>query len=228
LASSDEDGRNSPNVNRYFDQPQAGYTLAGGPDNGLLPTDRPHVFKFTGAYSLNWNDRFGFGGSNETSFQVFTTAQSGTPLTSVVAVNGIDFVVLSKRGDLGRTETFTQTDFAVRHRYRFGRDNRFTLVGEVDFINLFNEANETNRANLIDDINDYTVETLVSPALQAQCAATMNHQPCLIGGYQILQNSGAPTIASQASDVANRNPLYNRTSDFQGPRTVRFGFRLLF
>jgi hypothetical protein len=41
LASSDEDGRLSPNVNRFFDLPHAGYTVAGGPDNGRLPTDRP-------------------------------------------------------------------------------------------------------------------------------------------------------------------------------------------
>lgn len=40
LASSDEEGRLSPNVNRFFDQPQAGFTASGGPDNGLLPTDR--------------------------------------------------------------------------------------------------------------------------------------------------------------------------------------------
>jgi hypothetical protein len=67
LASSDEEGRTDPNVNRYFDQPQAGFTVSGGPDNGRLPTDRPHVLKAFGAYRLNW-DRFGLWKSNETAF----------------------------------------------------------------------------------------------------------------------------------------------------------------
>lgn len=226
LASSDEDGRLSPNVNRYFDQPQAGWTVAGGPDTGKLSTDRPHVIKFYGAYSLDWTRMFEGATGNSTDFQFFTTAQSGTPITSVIAVNGIDTVVLTKRGDLGRTELFTQTDFAVRHRFRFGNDNRFTLVGEFDILNLFNEANVTNRYNLKDIVNDYSVETLIPAADQAACAAANNHQPCLIAGYKIFQNSGSPTFATQAE--ANRSLLYNQPTTYQGPREVRFGVRFLF
>lgn len=40
LASSDEAGRSSPNVNRFFDLPFLGYTAAGDPENGRLATDR--------------------------------------------------------------------------------------------------------------------------------------------------------------------------------------------
>ena len=227
LASSDENGRLSPNVERYFDQPGAGYTLAGGEDNGLLSTDRPHVVKFNGAYNFNWGDRFSFGSGHETSFQVFTTIQSGTPITSVLSLNNID-TIITKRGDLGRTEVFTETDFGVRHSYRFGRDNRFTLIAEVDILNLFNEANVTNRDNLIDLTNDYNVTSLNSDAVNAACVASGNNQPCLIAGYKIFQVSGAPLIATQASSAANRSPLYDRASAFQGPRQVRFGLRFLF
>ncbi len=54
-ASSDEEGvRSDVNVNRYFDLPIAGFSASGGPDNGPLATDRPHVFKAFGSYSLNW------------------------------------------------------------------------------------------------------------------------------------------------------------------------------
>ncbi len=38
---------------------------------------------------------------------------------------------------------FTQTDFAVRHKIRFAE--KYTLVAEMDFINLFNEQNELQR-----------------------------------------------------------------------------------
>ena len=227
LASSDEDGRLSPNVNRFFDQPGANYTIAGGEDNGVLSTDRPHVLKFNGAYNLDWKDRFGISGNHETSFQVFTSFQSGTPITTTTSFNNIA-TVLTKRGDLGRTELFTETDFSVRHRFRFGRDNRFTLVGEVDILNLFNEANETNRSNDIDTTNDYDVRNLLSAAQNAACATAGNQQPCFIAGYKIFQVSGAPFVTTQANLAVNRSPLYNLANSFQGPRQVRFGMRFLF
>ena len=53
------------------------------------------------------------------------------------------------RGDLGRTELFTQTDFAITHRYKFGQDGRFGLAFEVNFINLFNENNVTDIFNVV-------------------------------------------------------------------------------
>jgi outer membrane receptor protein involved in Fe transport len=53
LASSDEEGRTSPNVNRYFDLPWIGYTEKGTFAEGRLGTDRPHTFKLYGAYTLN-------------------------------------------------------------------------------------------------------------------------------------------------------------------------------
>jgi hypothetical protein len=231
LASSDEDGRLSPNVNRFFDQPQAGWTVAGGPDNGVLPTDRPHVLKFAGAYSLDWNKRFGFMPNNSTEFQVFTTVQSGTPITSTITVSLVDFIVLSKRGDLGRTEMFTETDFAIRHRIRFGKDNRFTLVLEGDVLNLFNEANELNRDNDISQIDFAANDPSYGLITQAQydaCAAANNHSPCLIAAYRNFQNNGAPLIATAATAAVNRNPLYDKANSFQGPRTIRLGVRFVF
>src|SRR5262249_8361613 len=54
LASSDESGRVTPNVNRFFDLPQVGFTASGTPDNGLLATDRPHVFNAYGGYDFKW------------------------------------------------------------------------------------------------------------------------------------------------------------------------------
>ena len=34
---------------------------------------------------------------------------------------------------------FSQSDLGIRHRYRFGRENRFSVVGMVDILNLFDE-----------------------------------------------------------------------------------------
>lgn len=231
LASSDEDGRLSPNVNRFFDQPQAGWTVAGGPDNGVLPTDRPHVLKFYGGYSLDWNKRFGMLSNNSTEFGLFTSVQSGTPVTSTVTITGVDFIVLNKRGDMGRTEMFTETDFSVRHRVRFGKDNRFTLVLESDILNLFNESNESNRDNDISQIDfpaDDPALGLITQAQSDACNAADNRSPCLIAAYRNFQSNGASQIAVIATDAANRNPLYNKANSFQGPRTIRLGIRLIF
>ncbi len=233
LASSDEEGRLSPNVNRYFDQPHAGWTMAGGPDNGVLPTDRPHVFKAYGTYILDWNKRLGMGSGMSTEFQMYGTVQSGTPLTSFVSLNNIDFIVATKRGDMGRTPTFSQFDFALRHRVRFGRDNRFTIVAETDILNLFNQSAVTNKYNFlnIDGYSSLDGWDLVTPAELAACAATPpngDYQPCYIAGYKRFQQNGSPQILASATDPANRDPLYNQPTSYQAPRSVRFGLRFLF
>lgn len=226
LASSDEEGRLSPNVNRYFDQPQVGWTVAGGPDTGLLNTDRTHVLKFYGAYSLDWNERFGLAPNNSTEFQLFTSVQSGTPLTSIVAVSDID-VVLSKRGDMGRTPVSSTTDFAIRHRVRFGRDNRFTIVGETDILNLFNSATPTNFGTFITQLG-YDVREALPAAQNEACAMSGNQQPCYIAGYKLFQQNGAPGFLPEASDPDNNYTTYNKPTVFQGRREIRFGLRFIF
>ncbi len=195
----------------------------------VAPTvsDRPHVFKFAGAYSLDWNKRFGFGSNNTTEFQTFFTAQSGTPLTTVADVAGYDTIILNGRGDLGRTGRFTSTDFAIRHRYRFGRDNRFTLVGEIDVLNLFNESNELARFTLIDQ-TVYNLEDPANGLVSVQEEETLSSAALLRLAQQRFQANGAPGILSQATDLANREQRFNLPNSFQAPREFRFGFRLLF
>lgn len=227
LASSDEDGRVSPNVNRFFDLPFAGFTAAGGPDNGRLPTDRPHALKFYGAYSLDWNKRFGVGG-NSTEFSLFTTAQSGTPLTTEIDVLGIDTVPLFGRGNLGRTEMFTQTDVAIRHKYRFGRDGRFTIVGEFDILNLFNEANELDRFTFINGTSFSLVEPELGLITEAE-SELPNALNLAIARFQRNGAQGAIIDFINNPDLGGGNdPRYRRSSLFQAPREIRFGFRFLF
>lgn len=142
LASSDEAGltgnaRLAPGVTRSFDLPYIGFTATGEPDNGRLETDRPHVFNAYGAYIFDW-----FGSkANSTEFSAFQTVASGTPQTTrIYIVSNITPTIFTKRGDLGRSPTFSQTDFNITPRYRFGRDNRFTVVGDLNFLNLFDSS----------------------------------------------------------------------------------------
>jgi hypothetical protein len=209
LANSFEAGRTSPNVNRLFDLPFAAYTLNGEPALGRLPTDRPHVFKFYGSYEHSWS------GSNSTDFSVYTTAQSGTPLTTVITLYNLNPTFVYGLGDLGRTEAFTQTDFAIRHRYRFGSDQRYTLVLDLDILNLFNESNELGR------------QTTLSPTNITGSALKIGDEVQTI--RRIFNGGIRDSVLNYINASADRKySTYNLTNSFQGPRSVRFGFRLEF
>jgi hypothetical protein len=122
------DYRPGGNANRYFDLDEALYDAHG--HNGLygpLPTERPHVFKFYGAYEFKFGTQIG----------TFFRASSGTPVTTQVqTVNQIPFYV-EGRGDFGRTPTWNQTDLMVAHEIKFGDVKKLRF--EFNMINLFNQ-----------------------------------------------------------------------------------------
>jgi len=220
LASSDEAGRSSPNVNRFFDLPFLGFNANGDPDNGLLATDRTHVFKAFGGYSHDWSS------SNRTTVSAFTTAQSGTPLTTFYTLYAVTSALLNERGDLGRTEMFTETDLSVSHRYRFGRDNRFTLQPFVDIRNLFDEKNVLGV--------DQTISTadLRASNLAANGCTTCGGEAAVF--QTIFNGPGIQTyinnyLTNPATSVTNRTRnTYGLANNFQAERNVRFGFRFFF
>lgn len=224
LASTDEAGRNSPNVNRYFDLPPLGYTADGDPDNGLLATDRPHVFKAYGGYTFDWKGN----GVNRTGISAFTTIESGTPQTTIYNLYSLGTTVLNGRGDLGRTEMFTETDLGVNHRYKFGRDNRFAIEGFVDIRNLFNEKNVLGTQNNISAQN-FSGATLSTA--QAGCTTCNGELPT----FQTIFNGGGirqfvlnyinSPVTSQSAQTLN---TYGLANSFQTERNVRFGFRFFF
>jgi hypothetical protein len=240
LSSSDEEGRSDPNTERYFDQPEAGFTVAGGPDNGRLPTDRPHVFKASGAYRLDW-DRFGLWKNNSTQVGFFGFIESGTVITSFVSVNSIEQIILSKRGDQGRTPVLSQIDMVAHHYIKFGKDSRFTLALDADIQNLFNQHIVTNKGlnpsgqggNRIETVGFSVVDPafhLVSQADTDRCNANaMTRQQCLlIAGYRTFQRNGSPEMLAAAIAPENRNVYYNFPYQWQGKRQVRYGIRFLF
>ncbi|MGD9560899.1 MAG: carboxypeptidase regulatory-like domain-containing protein [Pyrinomonadaceae bacterium] len=224
LASSDENGRTSPGVNRFFDLPYIGFTATGEPDNGRLGTDRPHVFNAYGAYIFDWIG----SKTNSTELSAFQTISSGTPQTSqIYMVTNITPTIFTKRGDLGRTPTFSQTDFNVTHRYRFGRDNRFTLVGDLNFLNLFDQATVTGLFTAL----GRPQATMIGPTF-----GFPDNGPAYINAF----NSGSllPQInsfldgtlgcATPGTCINRKDSRYGQPNAFQAPRSVRFGFRFLF
>jgi len=226
LASSDEAalgaGRTSPNVNRFFDLPPFGFNANGEPDNGRLATDRPHVFKAFGGYSFDW----GTSNTNRTTVSAFTTIQSGTPLTTIYDLYQLGTTILFGRGDLGRTEMFTETDLSISHRYKFGRDNRFTVEGFVDFRNLFDEENALQAQTSI-STTIFTAGNLTTGGCTT-CTSEGSVFNTIFNGAGIQTPVVNFLNAQVAGSAGARRNDYGLTNTFQNPRDVRFGFRFFF
>ncbi|HEX8639059.1 MAG TPA: hypothetical protein VF692_13405, partial [Pyrinomonadaceae bacterium] len=229
LASPDEAtaatgvGRTTPNVNRDFDRPQVGFTASGEEAVGLLPLDRTHVFKASGTYSFDW----WASKTNTTDVSFFTTAQSGTPMTTFVSVFGVP-IPQTRRGDLGRTEAFTQTDLNLTHRYRFGRDERFTIAADFNVLNVFNENNVLAvNQNLHSASFGLSTSAVNNCGANYVCAINFLTGGGVLSQYAAAENSFAPSAAvfgvNAARNIAFRQPIVR-----QEARTIRFGFRFLF
>ncbi len=219
LASSDEphlvEGRLAPGVSRAFDLPFIGFTARGEKDNGRLQTDRPHVFNIYGAYIFNWMG----GNTNSTEIAGFQTVTSGQPQTTTIyGASTVTPQILFGRGDLGRSPMFSQTDLNLTHRYRFGSDSQFTLAFDLNFLNLFDQSTVTG---IYTTMNPSTAQ-INGPAL-----GFPNTTTGYVNGYTdgTLLNAILARIASQPdrSDIRYKQPFL-----YQSPRTVRFGFRILF
>lgn len=216
LASSDENGRTSPGVNRFFDLPHLGFTAAGTPDNGRLATDRPHVFNMYGAYNFNWFEKVK---NNETLLSLFSTIQSGTPITSFYSLYAA--AVLSGRGNLGRTPVFTNTDFAVSHRVKFGSNERLGLAFDFNVLNIFNEGNVLGVVSSPGAINP-SISTLGLPAAVNDEPKAINYilTTGILSNYNtFLNDPTAPQRKTTALGMGN---------SFQGGRQVRLGVRFTF
>jgi hypothetical protein len=92
LASSDEEGRNNPNGERFFDMWYLPFDKNLNPIDGPLGTDRPNSFKAYGSYA------FPFG----LSVGLVANAYSGTPVTEEWIVDTEGYYPYN-RGNLGRT-----------------------------------------------------------------------------------------------------------------------------
>lgn len=91
LSSSDEGGRNSPNVERNYDLWFMPYDLKGNPLDGPLQHDRTHYFKLYGSYAFPFGLTVGIVGYG----------RSGLPLTTMLYMNNV-YVYPNNRADLGR------------------------------------------------------------------------------------------------------------------------------
>jgi hypothetical protein len=119
---------------------------------------------------------------------------------------------------------FSETDFSVKHTYKFGRDGRFSFQPYLNILNLFDEKNELTRQTTI-AVSNFTASSLVSGGCPATVCTgeTTAIKQVFNGGIRqyVLNNIAANPGARQRND-------YNLTNGFQTARQVRFGARFFF
>ena len=200
LASSDENGRTSPNVSRYYDSLFLSFDEKGNETIGRLNTDRPVQFKLQGSYTMPWN----------TSIGVNFQAASGLLQSSTVNYQGVP-IYFNGRGDLGRMPVFNQTDLLINHDFRLGGSKSITL--QMNVTNLFDQDTPTRLA-----FAAYR-DALVIPNFASRPADAF-FQP---GGFDTVSIQAARLPAS-----GRPQPTYNQADQFQGARSIRvmarFGF----
>jgi hypothetical protein len=134
LASSDEDGRTAPNVNRFFDSIENSFDMNGNLVYGRLGTDRPHQFKGQFLY------RFPF----DLTMGIDQRIASGIPISEEATVaGGVPFFPFG-RGNLDRTDVVSQTNLKLTQDVRLGK---YTVQLGMTVQNLFDQDAVTRRYN---------------------------------------------------------------------------------
>jgi hypothetical protein len=206
LASSDENGRTSPNVNRYFDLPWVGIDESGKYTYGRLATDRPHTFKFWGAYTLKSK-------AGSTTFSPMVQWYSGIPCTTEANVVSSLPAYPYGREDLGRTPMFFNTDVNLAHEFaplksREGMKFRFDFTA----FNLFNTAITTD-----------IYKTMLHPddgQIQFKTASGDDDYAAVFKGFN--------TQSLMKAQGIRQYPLYKMNSAWQRERSLRLRLSFVF
>jgi len=200
LASTDENGRTSPNVNRYFDLPWLGYTEKGTMADGLLATDRPHTLKFFGGYTAK--SLLGY-----TTLSPNMSVYSGVPLTTEINAISTTPVYPYGRGDMGRTPVFYNFDLNLMHDFPVWKAKEsMKLRFEFTVFNLLNSSIVTNKNAVLLHPDDGQLD--------------FAHDADIFKGFN--------TVGLMKAQDLRINPLFNQGSEFQGPRSARLQLTFFF
>jgi hypothetical protein len=113
-------GRNAPNNSRAFDEPFFYYGANGKVNDGLLPTDRPNVFKGYAYYELPWLRKF------STTFGIFQYLYQGSPISSFVDVGN------SFSPDVTNPGSVTNAEGGAFPTYIVGRDKFLPIAQDAN------------------------------------------------------------------------------------------------
>ncbi len=212
LASSDENGRTSPNVERYFDGQYLTVDKNGDPVYGLLPTDRPHYLKIQATYDFPWGTNVG----------LFQQVSSGGPKSTAINLLGYNPTFINGRGDLGRLPTTSQTDLSLTHQFRLFGENRIGFIMNVD--NLFDQDGVLNM-NTSPWRDSFSVPSSIASSVTTPGVLSQRDDYLLNHGYDPIELVAAMRAAgSRMRD----NSLFGKPTSFQGRRQLRVAVKYTF
>jgi hypothetical protein len=125
LSSTDEFGRNSPNVERSFDLWFMMYQMDGTPIDGTLPQDRTHYIKAYGSYTFPIGLTVGAA----------VYGRSGNPISTQLAFNN-SYIYPNGYGDLGRLPFTAWADVYAEWAIKVG--GRYTVALNTQINNVTN------------------------------------------------------------------------------------------
>ncbi len=125
LSSTDEFGRNSPNVERSYDIWFMMYEMDGTPINGRLPQDRTHYIKAYGSYTFPIGLTLGFA----------AYGRSGNPISTRLPFNNA-YIYPNGYGDLGDLPFTAWADVYAEWALKVA--GRYTLAFNVQISNVTN------------------------------------------------------------------------------------------
>lgn len=233
-------GRNAPNNSRAFDEPFFYYGANGNLNNGLLPTDRPNVFKGYAYYELGWLHNF------STNIGIFQNFMQGTPISSYVdvgqsfapdlgaynvpnaeggafptyIVGRSNFLPISQDPTTGaitvgdpiqrRTPWFIQSDLQLTQNYKISENKALSF--SVTVPNAFNQHSTVAYWSSIE--SDFYPQYLAptSAACGAQNAAAT---PAIAGSACTQSNNGYQFYAAVMSPY-NYKALFNTAGGVTG------------
>ena len=167
---------------------------------------------------------------SSTDLSFFFQALQGTPQTTFITVVATS-IPLSKRGDLGRTPAFLQTDLSWTHHYRFGEGDRpYELAFDFNVLNVFNQNTVTslftNRYRTTNTIGATDIDPSYVAATQTLIPILNKILTGQIGTQLTqLENGGLPSLTGRPNP---HRADYGLPSGYQGIRNVRFGVRFTF
>jgi len=200
LASSDEFGRNDPNIERYFDELHNAFDQNGHEVVGPLNTDRPHQFKAQVLYRAPWGTNIG----------VNSSWLSGTPVSEEVTFRGVPFFPHG-RGNLGRTDSLSQTDLLLSHTFPLGR---YGFEASINVLNLFDQKAVTRIGN-----NHYREDMCKQPG---------PYLPGCTAGTAEKVFFSQPFDTDKIMASAPVQPTYKKALSYQAARGVRMGVKFTF
>jgi hypothetical protein len=229
-------GRQSPNNNRSFDEPQMQFTSHGKPFGGPLPTDRPNTFQGFASFRQKW-----FGGDSQLGLS--QSFYQGTPLSTcwptLTSTSSCQFVEdqgnwvnlhRASNGDVvvdsithgRRTPWFIQTGANVTHYVHVSKDHENRKFGgEVNVYNVFNEHAPTA-------YYDLPITSATFPTDRSN-PTNFDYKSLTSGwDYAAVSNSpggGANNAVAQLKTVSNR---YGQPAVFQAGRQLRFKIAYIF